>query len=85
MILPLQPGQTADDVSPETIYEAASVAAWHSKARESENVPVDFVPVRHVKKPSGAKPGMVIFTHNTTVHVTPKLPEGSGSAGADQL
>lgn len=85
VILPLQPGQTVDDVSPETIYEAASVAAWHSKARESENVPVDLVPVRHVKKPSGAKPGMVIFTHNTTVHVTPKLPEGGGSASANQL
>lgn len=75
VILPLEPGQTADDVPAETIYAAASAAAWHSKARESENVAVDFVPVRHVKKPAGAKPGMVIFTHNTTVYVNPKLPD----------
>ena len=41
---------------------AAAIAAYHSKARTSENVPVDYVPVRNVKKPAGAKPGMVIFT-----------------------
>ena len=57
-----------------TIYEAASIAAWHSKASGSSNVPVDYVPVRYVKKPNGAKPGMVIFTHNQTVYVDPKLP-----------
>jgi predicted ribosome quality control (RQC) complex YloA/Tae2 family protein len=57
------------------IYEAASVAAYHSKARSSENVPVDYVPVKNVKKPAGAKPGMVIFTGNRTVWVNPKLPE----------
>ncbi|MBQ6582350.1 MAG: NFACT family protein [Mogibacterium sp.] len=75
VILPLEAGLTAEDLPAETIYEAASVAAWHSKARQSENVPVDFVPVRYIRKPNGAKPGMVIFTHNTTVYVTPKLPE----------
>ena len=75
VILPMEAGKTASDLAPALIYEAAAVAAWHSKARDSENVPVDFVPVRYVKKPTGAKPGMVIFTHNTTVYVTPKLPQ----------
>lgn len=67
-------GINVDDLDAETIYEAASVAAFHSKARTSENVPVDYVPVRFVKKPQGAKPGMVIFTNNRTVWVDPKLP-----------
>lgn len=54
------------------IFEAAALAAYHSKGRESENVPVDYTRVRHVKKPSGAKPGMVIFVDNKTVYVNPK-------------
>ncbi|MBO5993991.1 MAG: NFACT family protein [Firmicutes bacterium] len=54
------------------IFEAAAIAAFHSKASTSENVPVDYVPIRFVKKPAGAKPGMVIFTNNRTVFVTPK-------------
>lgn len=75
VIMPLQDGKTAEDISAEIIYEAASAAAYHSKAQDSANVPVDFAPVRHVKKPNGAKPGMVIFTHNTTVYVDPKVPD----------
>ena len=63
------------DPSPEDMYEAASIAAWFSQARESENVPVDYAPLRHVKKPSGAKPGMVIFTNNGTVWINPHNPE----------
>lgn len=59
------------------IFDAAAIAAYHSKGRASENVPVDYTQVRHVKKPNGAKPGMVIFTHNRTVYVTPKLPEST--------
>ena len=59
----------------EELFEAASIAAFHSKGADSENVPVDYTKVRHVKKTSGAKPGMVIFTHNRTLYVTPKLPE----------
>lgn len=57
------------------IFEAAAIAAYHSKGRLSENVPVDYTFVKYVKKPSGAKPGMVIFTNNKTVYVTPKLPK----------
>lgn len=59
----------------EDLFEAASIAAFHSKGADSENVPVDYTKVRHVKKPSGAKPGMVIFTHNRTLYVQPKLPK----------
>ncbi|MBQ9932055.1 MAG: NFACT family protein [Firmicutes bacterium] len=58
-----------------SLFEAASMAAWFSKGRSSENVPVDYVRVRHVKKPAGAKPGMVIFTDNRTLYVTPKEPK----------
>ncbi|MDO4552199.1 MAG: NFACT RNA binding domain-containing protein [Bacillota bacterium] len=56
------------------IFQAAAIAAWHSKARGSENVPVDYTFVRYVKKPAGARPGMVIFTDNRTVYVSPALP-----------
>ena len=62
------------DPEPEDIYAAASIAAWHSKGKNSGQVPVDYVKVRYVKKPAGAKPGMVIFTDNRTVYVDPKLP-----------
>ena len=61
-----------EQVSEEDIFEAAGIAAFHSKASDSENVPVDYVPIRYVKKPQGAKPGMVIFTNNRTVYTNPK-------------
>ncbi|MCI7352088.1 MAG: NFACT RNA binding domain-containing protein [Ruminococcus sp.] len=61
-------GSVPDD---ETILFAARIAARHSKAANSAQVPVDYVPVKFVKKPSGAKPGKVIFTNNRTVYVTP--------------
>ncbi|MFF2445907.1 NFACT family protein [Neobacillus sp. NPDC058068] len=57
--------------SDETIREAAILAAYYSKARNSSSVPVDFTKVRHVKKPSGAKPGFVIYDNQQTVYVTP--------------
>ena len=75
VIVKMEDGRNVNDLSAELIYEAASIAAWHSKAAGSTNVPVDYVPVRYVKKPNGAKPGMVIFTHNQTVYVDPKLPD----------
>ncbi|MBD1379986.1 Rqc2 family fibronectin-binding protein [Metabacillus arenae] len=55
-----------------TILEAAALAAYFSKAKNSSSVPVDFTKVRHVKKPSGAKPGFVIYDQQQTVYVTPK-------------
>jgi len=55
-----------------SIVEAAKIAAWYSQARESGNVPVDFTQVKNVKKPAGARPGMVIYTTCETVNVTPE-------------
>lgn len=59
------------DPSEQTIIEAAELAAYFSKARESANVPVDYAPVKRVKKPNGAKPGLVHYTGQKTVFVTP--------------
>lgn len=68
------PIEDIEEKSPESIKAAASIAAYHSNGKSSENVPVDYTQVRFVKKPSGAKPGMVIFKNNKTLWVTPKLP-----------
>lgn len=61
-----------ENLSDETILFAATLAAKNSKAANSTNVPVDYTPIKFVKKPAGAKPGMVIYTTNKTVYVTPK-------------
>jgi len=53
------------------LKEAAMLAAFHSKAADSAQVPVDYAQVRFVHKPQGAKPGMVIYDHYQTVYVTP--------------
>ena len=58
-------------VSDDTIVEAAKIAAYYSQARESGNVPVDYTPVKFVKKPSGGRPGMVIYNTYQTVNVVP--------------
>ena len=68
---------TLDEVSKEALYEAAMLAAYYSQARASAQVPVDYAPRKNVKKPSGAKPGMVVYDDYGTVYVTPdeaKLP-----------
>ena len=58
------------DIIPEDIIlKTAKIVAEHSKAKNSSNVPVDFCEVRYVKKPSGSKPGMVIYTNYRTVYV----------------
>lgn len=54
------------------LREAALLAAWHSRGRESSQVPVDYTQVRNVSKPNGAKPGMVIYVSYNTVYVTPE-------------
>ncbi|MGE4276806.1 MAG: NFACT family protein [Lawsonibacter sp.] len=56
---------------PQSLHEAACLAAWFSQARESGKVPVDYTPVKYVKKPAGARPGMVVYTTYETVWVTP--------------
>ncbi len=59
------------DVSEQTIYEGAMLAAYFSKSKMSSQVPVDYTKKKHVKKPSGSKPGMVIYETNSTMYVTP--------------
>ncbi len=53
------------------LVSVAKIAAQHSKAKNSSNVPVDYCEVKFVKKPSGARPGMVIYTNNKTLNVNP--------------
>lgn len=59
------------EVPENTLKEAAMLAAYHSKAKNSQNVPVDYTVIKNVKKPSGAKPGMVIYVDYNTIYVTP--------------
>lgn len=62
-----QPTETA-------IREAALLAAYHSRGKDSSQVPVDYTQVRYVSKPQGSKPGMVIYVNNKTLYVTPQRP-----------
>ena len=55
----------------QSLNEAAALAAWFSQARDSSKVPVDYTPVRYVKKPGGARPGMVVYTTYETAQVPP--------------
>lgn len=71
VILMCRGGEVSDD----TVMKAAALAAANSKAADSSQVPVDYTPVKFVKKPNGAKPGMVIYTTNKTVFVTPQKPD----------
>lgn len=61
--------------SDQTLLEAALLAAYYSKYRLSASVPVDYVAVKHVKKPNGAKPGFVIYDNQKTLFVTPEINE----------
>lgn len=61
------------DPSEETIEQAAQLAAYFSKARNSANVPVDYLKVKQLHKPHGAKPGFVTFRNQKTIAVTPQL------------
>ncbi len=55
----------------QSLNEAAVLAAWFSQGRESDRVPVDYTPVKYVKKPAGARPGMVVYTTYQTAYVKP--------------
>ena len=55
----------------QTVTEAAMLAAYFSQAKNGQNVPVDVTQVRNLRKPNGAKPGMVVYEHYQTVIVTP--------------
>ncbi len=61
-----------EELNENDILFAATLAAENSKAAGSAQVPVDYTRVKYVKKPNGAKPGMVIYTTNNTVFVTPE-------------
>ena len=71
---------TDKNIPQTTIKEAAMLAAFYSKARASANVPVDYTEVKNVKKPNGAKPGMVIYDGYNTIYVKPEvtIPESEG-------
>lgn len=60
------------EVNDDIFVKVAEIAAKHSKAKMSSNVPVDYCLVQFVKKPNGSKPGMVIFTNNKTLNVNPQ-------------
>ena len=64
-----------EEVDEDTIFMAAQIAGYFSKARGSSKIPVDYVECKYLKKPSGAKPGFVIFTNNKTLYVTPNEDE----------
>ncbi|MCY6959651.1 Rqc2 family fibronectin-binding protein [Clostridium brassicae] len=57
-----------------TLLEGANLAAYYSKGQNSSKVPVDYTEVKNVKKPNGAKPGMVIYSTNQTLYITPEEP-----------
>lgn len=59
------------DPDEQTLLEAAQLAAYFSKGRNSDNVPVDYLPTKRLHKPNGAKPGFVTFTGQKTLYVTP--------------
>lgn len=63
------------EFSPQTLHEAALLAAFFSKAKQGNQVPVDYTLVKHVKKPSGAKPGFCIYEQQRTLYVTPPAEE----------
>ena len=59
------------DITETAILEAACIAAYHSKAKDSSSVPVDYTLIKNVKKPTGAKPGKVIYNTYNTIYITP--------------
>lgn len=62
------------NVPDRTLEEGAILAAFYSKAKDSTKVPVDYTEIKHVHKPNGSKPGMVIYHTNKTIYVDPKKP-----------
>lgn len=61
-------GEEPEDID---IFQAATLASWFSSARESSKTEIDYTQVKNVKKPSGSKPGMVIYDHYSTIIVDP--------------
>lgn len=65
----------SDNISSNLLEKCAEIAAFHSKARKDSKVNVDYTFVKNVKKPKGAKPGMVVFTNYKTLTVKPRIWE----------
>lgn len=65
----------SDNPSQNTLEEAAKIAAYFSKYRHSAKVPVDYVQIKYINKPKGAKPGFVIYKNQKTLFVTPDEQE----------
>jgi len=61
----------SDNPSDETVTEAGVLAAYYSKYRMSNLVPVDMIQVKHIRKPNGSKPGFVVYEGQKTINVTP--------------
>ena len=61
----------AESPSQNTIEEAAMIAAYFSKAGQSGQIPVDYTEIKHLHKPSGAKPGFVTYDNQKTLYATP--------------
>ncbi len=77
-------------VSHGDLVEAAMLAAYHSRARQGSQVPVDYALRRDVWKPRGAKPGMVLYRNHHTIFVTPDensvkaiMERGQGDLGGN--
>jgi predicted ribosome quality control (RQC) complex YloA/Tae2 family protein len=66
---------TGADIPDKTLTEAAAIAAYFCKARESTNVPIDYTPVENVNKPKGAKPGLVYYDKYQTIYIDPAAKE----------
>ena len=62
----------SEEPGEKTMEEAASLAAWYSSGRSAGRVPIDYTRRRYVKKPGGAKPGFVIYTHQKTIIAQPR-------------
>ncbi len=70
-ILLLNSSNNRKEPSKDVLIKCAEITAKHSKAKFSSNVPVDYCEVKYVKKPNSAKPGMVIYSNNSTLYVNP--------------
>lgn len=64
-----------EEIKENDIKEAAMIAAYHSKGKQSESVPVDYTLIKYVKNIPGTKPGFVTYTEQSTVYVTPNESE----------
>jgi len=73
--------RASEDVPEETVRAAALLAAYYSRARMSSNVAVDCTEARNVRKPRGARPGMVIYDRHKTIWVTPSREEIAETLG----